>query len=398
MNDDAAGPLASESMQRDAGDGGTLPSAPQPRFHAHFDCFSGAAGDMMLAACLDAANYDATGQQDQDKGAQEMMKRIAHCLRQGLPELADEFELECHRVWRGMGSITALHVKVNSVHQHAAAPVPAPRAVLAADAADTSAGESTAVTVNVDAPHNHAHDHEHSHSHSHSHDDKSNQNDGDSHSHGQGHQHSHSHSHGDDDDELKSKIRNLPQIRRMLEDAPEECIPLWVRDRAIATFTQLAQAEAAVHGASGVDAVHFHEVGAVDSIVDTVGTLLALHFLGAETVSCSRLPLGEGTVKTDHGLLPVPAPATLQLMIGMPTAPGPPGWTGELVTPTGAALLRTLTMDNKNNNCTTAGKSKVHGGRPPGFTLRKTGVGAGTKDFKQHPNVIRLLLGDDVLL
>jgi uncharacterized protein (DUF111 family) len=174
----------------------------------------------------------------------------------------------------------------------------------------------------------------------------------------------------------------------MLNAASEEYIPGWVRIKAIDAFTELALAEASVHGAACADAVHFHEVGAVDSIVDTVGTLLALYFLGVETVSCSRLPIGEGAVKTDHGILPVPAPATLKLMIGMPTAPGPPGLTGELVTPTGAALLRTLTKNNTNIAGTPLG-------RAPRFTLRKIGIGAGTKDFKQHPNIIRLMLGDD---
>jgi uncharacterized protein (DUF111 family) len=170
----------------------------------------------------------------------------------------------------------------------------------------------------------------------------------------------------------------------MLQAAPEEYIPAWVRDTAIEAFTELALAEASVHGAESMDAVHFHEVGAVDSIVDMVGTLLALYFLGVQTVSCSPLPLGEGTVWTAHGILPVPAPATLRLMIGMRTTPGPPGITGELVTPTAAALLRVLTRNAS--------------GRPPRFTIRSIGVGAGSKDFNKHPNIIRLILGDELVL
>ena len=158
-------------------------------------------------------------------------------------------------------------------------------------------------------------------------------------------------------------------------------------------FEALAEAEAATHGASSKDAVHFHEVGAIDSIVDTVGTLIALEALGVTTVSCSRLPLGEGTCWTMHGLLPVPAPATLRLLCDMPTCPGPPGTTGELVTPTGAALLRALTLLNEDNQG--AGASIL--GRPPSFTLRKVGIGAGTKDFEKHPNVVRLMLGDTIV-
>ena len=106
----------------------------------------------------------------------------------------------------------------------------------------------------------------------------------------------------------------------MLEsDEAARWLPMPVRQTAIQVFTQLALAEAAVHCAESADSVHFHEVGAVDSIVDTVGTLLALHCLGVRTVSCSRLPLGEGTVKTEHGLLPVHAAVALPLH-----SPAPP--------------------------------------------------------------------------
>ena len=160
------------------------------------------------------------------------------------------------------------------------------------------------------------------------------------------------------------------------------------------------------HGAQSINQVHFHEVGAVDSIVDTVGTLLALHYLGVDLgsgngqdckITCSRLPLGEGTVWTDHGLLPVPAPATLRLLVGMPTCPGPPGVTGELVTPTAAALLRVVTGANseaKKGQLSEVWQPKEFDGRPPTMTPRAVGLGAGTKDFERHPNVLRLILGD----
>ena len=157
------------------------------------------------------------------------------------------------------------------------------------------------------------------------------------------------------------------------------------------------------------------EVGAVDSIVDTVGTLLMLHYLGVDlgdndkkvAVTCSALPLGEGTVWTDHGLLPVPAPATLRLMVGMPTCPGPRGVTGELVTPTAAALLRVLTgvssslssadyNNHNDSNVATAWQPTKIPGRPPCMIPCAIGVGAGTKDFERHPNVLRLILGHDL--
>lgn len=236
------------------------------------------------------------------------------------------------------------------------------------------------------------------HSHGHSHD----------HSHGFGNSHSHSHLHDHSDSHrehshahdnpsstwLNGPLRNLPEIRKMLEEAPEQWIPHWVRITAIESFTALAKAEATVHGAESIDSVHFHEVGAVDSIVDTVGSLLALNALGAVSFSCSRLPLGEGSVHTAHGIMPVPTPATLCLMIDMPTTAGPPGVSGELVTPTGAALLRTLVMTMKPSNTTAVRERQKPTERPPSFTLRKVGVGAGTKDFDNHPNIIRLILGD----
>lgn len=198
----------------------------------------------------------------------------------------------------------------------------------------------------------------------------------------------------------------------MLQSANPSNIPPIVSSLAIKAFTELAHAEMHTHGASSLDAVHFHEVGAVDSIVDTVGTLLALYFLGVDlgdvgtdgtkgkkcAVTCSRLPLGEGTVWTDHGLLPVPAPATMRLMVNMPTCPGPKGVTGELVTPTAAALLRVLTgvsSSSAGQNKSTYWQSKELVGRPPCFTPRAVGIGAGTKDFEKHANILRLVLGDE---
>lgn len=174
----------------------------------------------------------------------------------------------------------------------------------------------------------------------------------------------------------------------MLEAAPSQYLDPWVRNTAIQVFTELADAEAKTHGVNTSDGVHFHEVGAIDSIVDTVGSLIALHELGVNSVSCSRLPIGEGTCWGMHGLMPVPAPATLRLLEGMPVCEGPAGVTGELVTPTGASLLRVLTKNSRENG--------LLPGRPPSFTIRKIGHGAGTRDFERHPNIIRLLLGDNV--
>ena len=350
--------------------------------HAHWDCFSGAAGDMMFAACLDAAatfDDDHRMSNTSIESAQLLLKKIEDAIKCGLPDLANEFSIECKRVWRGSGSIAAMHVTVHSIYQHK--PVPVPQPAMIPDQCSTS--EETSATPHHDHEHQHHHHHNHTHdhnhttdlSHSHNHDHHNSQLTGETNS------NTHEESHGDIS---QNSIRNLPEIKQMLMNASTKYIPEWVRDTSIAAFTELAKAEAAVHGAKSMDDVHFHEVGAVDSIVDTVGTLLALHSLNVTTVSCSRIPLGEGMVSTAHGILPVPAPATLRLMVGMPITSGPPGRTGELVTPTAASLLRVLVPAPQRD------------GRSPNMTLRQVGIGTGTKDFVNHPNIIRLMIGDKV--
>jgi uncharacterized protein (TIGR00299 family) protein len=148
-----------------------------------------------------------------------------------------------------------------------------------------------------------------------------------------------------------------------------------LRARAIAAFRRLAEAEAQVHGIA-VDAVHFHEVGAVDAIVDVVGAVWGIDRLGLERLYASSVPTGSGTVRTAHGLLPVPAPATLALLAsaGTPLRPSPA--TTELVTPTGAALLTTLAEFTQ-----------------PPLRIRRVGTGFGQKTLP-WPNVVRLWVGD----
>lgn len=152
-------------------------------------------------------------------------------------------------------------------------------------------------------------------------------------------------------------------------------LPPAVQARAIAVFLRLAQAEAAVHGTT-VEEVHFHEVGALDAIIDITGVCMGLHALGVDQLYASSVPLGEGWTMTQHGRLPLPAPATLALLAAVeaPTrpAPGP----GELVTPTGAALLAELAEF-----------------RQPRMQLQRIGQGTGQKDFA-WPNVARLWLGE----
>ena len=167
--------------------------------------------------------------------------------------------------------------------------------------------------------------------------------------------------------------RHLHHVEAILDQAD---LPESVRGRAKQVFRRLAEAEAEVHGTT-VEKVHFHEVGAVDAIVDIAGALLGLDSLGVRSVSASALPLGRGSVDSQHGRIPVPAPATALLLRGVPVRGGPVE--AELVTPTGAALLTTL-----------AGSW----GDAPAFRLTAVGTGAGTREFPDHPNILRLLLGE----
>lgn len=147
------------------------------------------------------------------------------------------------------------------------------------------------------------------------------------------------------------------------------------RDRAIHLFERLAEAEAAIHQMS-VEDVHLHEVGALDSIVDIVGAVYGLEWLGAEQVSASPLNVGSGTVECAHGTFPVPAPATARLLQGVPIYAGEIA--KELVTPTGALIVTDYATS--------------YGPMPP-LRVEAVGYGAGTRDFRGHPNVLRLFVG-----
>lgn len=166
--------------------------------------------------------------------------------------------------------------------------------------------------------------------------------------------------------------RTWRDIRAMLLAAPLEDP---VRARALATFEALAVAEGRVHRIEP-ERVHFHEVGAVDAIVDIVAASAALHWLGA-SVSCAPLPMGHGFIKAEHGMLPLPAPAVVELCAGLPTVQA--NIAAELVTPTGAALVRA--------NATSFA-------RWPSLRPVGTGFGAGTRVLPDRPNLLRVVLGD----
>lgn len=174
---------------------------------------------------------------------------------------------------------------------------------------------------------------------------------------------------------VNQRLRHLEDINEILDKSEVEddlC------QKASAVFTELAKAEAKVHGIS-IEKVHFHEVGAVDTIVDIVGTLLCLKQLRIKTIICSPLPLGRGFIQCDHGRLPLPAPAVCQLLEGIPTYGV--DIQKELVTPTGAALIKVLSDD--------------YGQMPP-MTIKATGYGAGTHTLQNsQPNLLRAIIGQE---
>ncbi|MGQ0712434.1 MAG: nickel pincer cofactor biosynthesis protein LarC [Gemmatimonadaceae bacterium] len=169
--------------------------------------------------------------------------------------------------------------------------------------------------------------------------------------------------------------RHLRHIREIVQrsDAPDV-----VKQRADEAFTAIAEIEGSIHGVS-VERVHLHEVGAVDAILDVVGSIWGFELLGVSEIYCGPISLGDGTVRAAHGVLPVPAPATLRLLEGLPVRSGPEG-SGELVTPTGAALVRVL----------------ARGAPPESYVPVRSGYGAGTRDLPDRPNALRVILAEAV--
>lgn len=300
---------------------------------AYLDCPSGISGDMCLGAVLDAGvplEYLQT-QLDRLGLGDEFQLSAAPVLRQGLRALKATVDLR---------NLPISHPPSDPPHSHSSA-------------------------------HSHGSAHSH-HSHHHTHGPSQN---AQVHSHTQtfSHRHAESQPKANDHAPYPHGTRHLPDIEALITQAhlPERACR-W----SLAVFRQLAEAEAAVHGIA-VDQVHFHEVGATDALVDIVGTCLGLDYLGIDELFCSALPTGQGRVKAAHGWLPVPAPAVLKLMElrHMPIYNN--GAQGELVTPTGAALVAALAQGF---------------GAPPAITLQRVGLGAGQKDFPQA-NILRLWVG-----
>lgn len=214
-------------------------------------------------------------------------------------------------------------------------------------------------------------DHAHAHPHDHPHDESA-------HHAGGHHDHAHPgsgpHHHGDEghphDHHHHEHSRTWAQIRALITAAP---LPPGAIEKAIAVFERIARAEAHVHGTTP-DEVHFHEVGAVDSIVDIVGVALALDWLGVRRILAAPPPLGSGIARSQHGPIPIPAPATLEILKGREVRSSGPG---ERTTPTGAAILAALSEP----------------GPPPAFLPERIGYGVGHADFPDAANLVRMTLG-----
>ncbi len=286
----------------------------------YLECFSGISGDMLLGALVDAGVDFAR------------LRETALALDVGA-------DLVLRQVMRGGMTATKVDVLTpenRAVHEHP-----------------------------HQEPHEHAHHephthgHEHGYSHAHSHEEHAHHANGEH----TAHKHEHSHAHH----------RSLSTILAIIARAP---LADAVKAQATRAFQLLGEAEAAIHNIP-VETVHFHEVGAVDTIVDIVCAAQGCAELGVDRWMASSLNVGSGTVKCDHGTLPVPAPATLALLSDAPVyAAGAPM---ERVTPTGAALLRML---------------DVHYGALPAMRVKATGYGAGGRDTPGQPNLLRLLVGE----
>src|SRR5260221_7547016 len=281
---------------------------------AYLECFSGISGDMFLGALIDAGVSP-------------------DLFRQTVTALGIDAKLEISRAERS--GISAVKMDV-----------------LAAGEKELPREEFFKQQEHA-AGHSHHQTHEHEHSHEH----------GDSHDHG----HAHSHSHGE------HHHRGLKEIRAIIQCAS---ISPTAKRRAIAIFEALGAAEARVHNVD-IEKIHFHEVGAIDAIVDIVCAAVGSEALGVDEWICSPLNVGGGTVRCAHGTFPIPAPATLDLLKHAPIYSGE--LQKELVTPTGAAIVSVLASRFSNF---------------PAMKAEKVAYGAGTRNFKNVPNVLRLPVGE----
>ncbi|KAA9022537.1 LarC family nickel insertion protein [Niallia endozanthoxylica] len=213
----------------------------------------------------------------------------------------------------------------------------------------------------------------HSHHEHHHHDEHSHHHHEHEHHHHDEHSHHHHEHHHHDEQVHHHHHRSYKDIVRLIESAgfSEE-----VKETALKIFKKIGEAEGHIHGIP-LENVHFHEVGAVDSIIDIVGAAILIHQLEVTTVKASPIPVGTGKIHIDHGIYPVPAPATLEILKGIPIEQS--DIRAELTTPTGAAIIAVLAEEF----CTV-----------PSMKVNFVGYGAGTKTFKDRPNMLRVMIGE----
>ena len=171
----------------------------------------------------------------------------------------------------------------------------------------------------------------------------------------------------------EKKYRYLKDIIKIIKQSK---LSPKIKQKSIQIFKTLAEAESIVHGIP-INKVHFHEIGAIDTIIDIIGAVIGLEYLGIEEIYCSPINTGSGTIKVSHGLLPVPAPATLELLSGIPIYDS--GIKKELTTPTGAAIIKTLAK----------GFDPI-----PRIKVSDIGIGAGSHDLTEQPNILRIIIGE----
>ena len=175
--------------------------------------------------------------------------------------------------------------------------------------------------------------------------------------------------------EKQQKARHLKDIKEIITSSD---IPLTVVEKCISIFEKLAMIEGEIHHISP-DEIHFHEVGAVDSIIDIVASVAGIHLLGIEKLFVSKIPVGKGIIASAHGRIPLPSPATIALLKGVPIYDS--GQEAEMITPTGAALITSL--------CSSFGPM-------PSITVDRVGYGAGSRTLPDRPNLLRILIGNDI--
>jgi pyridinium-3,5-bisthiocarboxylic acid mononucleotide nickel chelatase len=281
----------------------------------YLDCFSGISGDMFIGALIDAGG-------DSTLLEEELQKL----------NISEEYKLSWRKVVKNGISSTKFDVELSETADHKYA----------------SGHQHNYKHENEDVDHNHEHEHsDHHHKHEHS----------------NHHEHSHHHGH-----------RAYQDIVKLIDGSQ---LSQKVKETSLNIFRKIGEAEGLIHGIS-LEKVHFHEVGAVDSIIDIVGASILINKLEIQKIKSSPVCVGAGKVHIDHGIYPIPAPATLEILKGVPLQQS--NIKSELTTPTGAAIVSVLSEEF----CTV-----------PSMTVQSVGYGAGTKDFEKHPNVLRVIIGEE---